>query len=144
MTTSEFDDARATQPRQHFGKYLARVVQRRPPVVDVPGSVGVELPQFSITDPSGAILPMTCVARPTMLHGAFFVPEEGDHVWVSFHGGDLAFPIYEGQTSPEKAAPANPEGEQPTPEQHVLRSKQHVLCLDDTAGGERIVLQDAG
>jgi hypothetical protein len=130
---------------QHHGKYPGTVKDNAPADAEVPGSILVQVAFFQERDPGNpaAVRPMECIARPCLPPGVFFVPAVDAAVWVEFVAGDLTHPIWTGAWYPEEAAPATPEGEQPTADQRLLRSVAgHVLCLDDTAGSERVVLQD--
>lgn len=130
---------------RYHGKYPATVTNNAPEAAQVPGCLVVQVARFPVLDPAdpATLKPMECVARPCLPPGAFIVPDVGAAVWVEFVDGDLAYPVWTGVWYPAEAAPANPEGEQPTADQRLLRSVAgHLLCLDDSAGAERVVLQD--
>jgi hypothetical protein len=87
--------------------------------------------------------PIEILAAPAFLPGFFFIPEIGAPVWVEFVAGDINFPIWTGVWYPNDATPKTAEGDAPTRDQKVIRTRSgHVLQLDDTDGGEKIVIKD--
>jgi uncharacterized protein involved in type VI secretion and phage assembly len=82
-------------------------------------------------------------ARPCLPYGHVFVPELGDRVWVAFEGGDPTAPVWLGTWYP---ADSLPESARVTPPvRRVVRtSSGHEVLIDDAAGGERILVTDAG
>ena len=92
--------------------------------------------QVSISTLVGEDKPeLFAIARPCFPYGHFFVPNEGDRVWVAFENGDPTAPVWLGiwypnggviQDEEKKAA----DGSQPL--KRVIRSaKGHVVVLDD-------------
>ena len=75
-------------------------------------------------------------------YGAFFIPEVGDEVLVSFIHGDMRLPIilgglYNGQDKP-------PSHRDNSKDEKMIRTKGgHQIILDDTSGKEKISIIDA-
>jgi len=75
-------------------------------------------------------------------YGAFFIPEVGDEVVVSFIQGDMRFPIilgglYNGQDKP-------PSSRDKTKDEKLIRTKGgHQLTFDDSQGKEKITIVDS-
>lgn len=75
-------------------------------------------------------------------YGAFFVPEIGDEVLVSFIHGDMRMPIIIGGLYNGKDKP--PSSRQQDKDEKMIRTKGgHQITLDDTQGKEKIVIVDA-
>jgi uncharacterized protein involved in type VI secretion and phage assembly len=79
-------------------------------------------------------------ARPCFPYGHFYMPEEGDKVWVAFENGNPRNPVWLGIVYPEgtvpEAAQASP------PKKRVIQSSSgHLIVLNDTEGEESITLQ---
>jgi uncharacterized protein involved in type VI secretion and phage assembly len=91
-------------------------------------------------------------ARVAMLgggteYGMFFTPEINDEVLVAFDQGDISSPYIVGSLwSGKNKPPAAPSGKAVVGgkvNQRIVRSRSgHVIVLDDTAGAEKILLQD--
>lgn len=74
-------------------------------------------------------------------YGAFFVPEVGDEVLVSFIHGDMRMPIIIGGLYNGKDKP--PSARKKDKDEKVIRTKGgHQITLDDTQGKEKIVIID--
>jgi hypothetical protein len=138
-----------TETRRHYGKYPAFVVSNGPPDGGVAhrGEIVVRIPSLleeDPTDPTGATSrPMEVVAKPCLPPGFFFVPEEGDQLWVEFAGGIVDEPLWSGVWYPTDKAPKTSDGKAPTEFQKVIRTKkEHVVLLDNTDGKERVVVLD--
>lgn len=87
-------------------------------------------------------LNLDVVARPCLPDGWHATPRAGSLVVVQFAAG-LRTPVWTGVVYPPQEGPHTPEDELPTLDHRIFRSHAgHVLCLDDTEGSERVVLQD--
>jgi uncharacterized protein involved in type VI secretion and phage assembly len=80
-------------------------------------------------------------------YGMFFAPEINDEVLVAFDQGDISSPYIVGSLwSGKNKPPAAPSGKAVVGgkvNQRIMRSRSgHVIVLDDTAGAEKILLQD--
>jgi phage baseplate assembly protein V len=74
--------------------------------------------------------------------GAFFIPEVGDEVLVSFIHGDMRMPIVIGGLYNGKDKP--PSSRQKDKDEKMIRTKGgHRIILDDTQGKEKIVIIDS-
>ena len=79
--------------------------------------------------------------------GVFFTPEVNDEVLVAFDQGDFSSPfivgsLWSGKNKPPKA-PSGTAVSAGKVNQRIVRSKSgHVIVLDDTPGGEKVVVQD--
>jgi phage baseplate assembly protein V len=75
-------------------------------------------------------------------YGAFFIPEVGDEVLVSFIHGDMRQPIilgglYNGQDKPPSERTSDKD-------EKMIRTKAgHQITLDDSQGKEKIVIVDS-
>jgi uncharacterized protein involved in type VI secretion and phage assembly len=118
------------------GLYAARVTS-----VDDPARLG----RIKVSVPSvfGADAPeLETWARPCWPHGHFFVPDVGNFVWVTFENADPAAPVWLGEWFPAGTEP--PEAGARPPVKRVVRTASgNRILLDDTAGREQIVLEDA-
>lgn len=121
---------------QFPGLYAGRVTSVDDPArlgrikVSVPSVFGGEAPELDTW------------ARPSWLHGHFFVPNVGNFVWVAFENADPAAPVWLGEWFPAGTAP--PEADATPPVKRVVRTAGgNRILLDDTAGSEQIVLEDA-
>lgn len=138
--------AQEQETRKYYGKYPAVVVSNGAPEdgSDHRGEVRVQVLGILEEDPSGnGERPLEVTAKPCLPPGFFFVPEPQDHLWVEFAAGDVDSPLWSGVWYPDDAPPQTPDGDPPTEHQKIIRTaKGHVLLLDDTDGGEQIVLLD--
>jgi len=80
-------------------------------------------------------------------YGLFFVPEVNDEVLVAFEQGDVSSPYIVGalwsKTVPPPAAPSGKAVLAGKVNQRIVRSRSgHIIVLDDTAGQEKITIQD--
>lgn len=142
------DDPRYGQfaPRRYLGKYAGLVTANDPPASgDHRGQVTVKVPGILEETPDGDDhQPIEVLAAPAFLPGFFFVPEVDDPVWVEFVAGDINYPIWTGVWYPQDATPHTFDDNAPTRTQRVIRTKSgHVVQLDDTSGGERLVITDS-
>lgn len=70
-------------------------------------------------------------------YGAFFIPEVGDEVLVSFIHGDMRLPIILGGLYNGKDKP--PSSRASDKDQKMIRTRgQHEILMDDTPGKERV------
>lgn len=75
-------------------------------------------------------------------YGAFFIPEVGDEVLVSFIHGDMRLPIILGGLYNGKDKP--PSHRANDKDEKMIRTKGgHQIILDDTQGSEKISIVDA-
>ena len=87
-------------------------------------------------------LNLNIIAKPCLPDGWHATPPTGSFVVVQFPAG-LRTPVWTGVVYAPKEGPHTPEDELPTRDHRIFRSHAgHVLCLDDTKGSERVVLQD--
>jgi hypothetical protein len=133
--------------RKYYGKYAAIVADNKQLTahsehrgyltVDIPGLLEEAPPTGS------ANRPLKVTAQPSFLPGFFFVPEVGAQVWVEFVAGDINWPIWTGVWYPKDLTPATVDGQRPTLDQKVIRTKSgQVIQLEDTDKGERTVIRD--
>lgn len=104
--------------------------------VSIPSIFGRTAPEFQIW------------ARPCFPYGHFFVPNEGDKVWIIFENGNPRNPVWLGIFYPQTSEAGGdettvPEAAQVSPPvKRVIRSASgHLIVLDDTEGEESITLQ---
>lgn len=132
-------------PRRYLGKYAGLVTDNDPPPSgDHRGEVTVKVPGILEETSDGAgHQPIEVLAAPAFLPGFFFVPEVNDPVWVEFVAGDINCPIWTGVWYPQDATPHTFDDKAPTRTQRVIRTRSgHVVQLDDTSGGEQLVITD--
>ncbi len=151
MTASASLDPRADTAPQHYGKYPAVVLNNDPPPkpdnsgpADHRGEVLVEVPGIMEEDPSDPTgntqRKLQVTAKPCLLPGFFVVPEPQDHLWVEFAANGDA--LWSGVWYPDTKPPQTPDGNAPTKDQKVIRTKfGHVVLLDDTSGQEKVVVR---
>jgi len=76
--------------------------------------------------------------------GVFFTPEIDDEVLIAFENGDVNYPyivgaLWNGKDKPPEGKPLGTN----VVNQRIVRSRSgHVIILDDTAGAEKITIQD--
>lgn len=76
-------------------------------------------------------------------YGAFFIPEVGDEVLLSFVHGDMRLPIILGGLYNGKDKP--PTHRSSSLDQKMIRTKgQHELLFDDTSGKQRVRIKTNG
>jgi hypothetical protein len=137
----------AAEARKYYGKYAGIVLNNdKPQNADHRGEVLVEVAgilEEDPADPTGATQRKLQVsAKPCLPPGFFFVPEPQDHVWVEFAGGEIDDPLWSGVWYPDAKPPQTPDGNPPTKEQKVIRTKfGHVVLFDDTSGSEKVVIK---
>lgn len=134
---------------KYYGKYPGLVRQNTPPENDRDnpdhihrGELLVEVPGILEETENGEDeQPIQVWAKPCFHPGFFFIPQEGDQVWVEFIAGDLNTPVWTGVWYPLEATPKTVTNEAPTYFQKVIRTASgHVVQLDDTEGEEKIVI----
>jgi uncharacterized protein involved in type VI secretion and phage assembly len=119
------------------GLYAAEVLSASD--ADHRGRVQVVVPSVYDGDQSAAAV----WARPSLPWGCFLMPEEGDHVWVAFEGGDPSAPVWLGQWIEADRAPDDAKVSPPA--KRLIRSASgHEVLLDDTSGQEKLLIQHAG
>lgn len=138
--------------RRYYGKYAGLVTDNGPPASGSHrGQVKVKVPGILEETPDGGShQPIEVLAAPAFLPGYFFVPENEAPVWVEFIAGDINYPIWTGVWYPDDAAPKAVDAGQPTQagsaptlDQKVIRTRSgQVIQLDDTDGGEQLVIKD--
>jgi hypothetical protein len=132
--------------RRYYGKYAGLVIDNGPPLSGGAhrGEIKVKVPGLLEETPDGSgNQALEVLAAPAFLPGFFFIPENNAQVWVEFVAGDINFPIWTGVWYPENATPGAADKAAPTLEQKVIRTRSgHVVEIDDTAGDEKIVIQD--
>jgi len=131
--------------RKYYGKYPGFVVDRAPELAagHHRGVLRVRVPGILEEDTSGGERALEALASPAFMPGLFWVPEVGDSVWVEFAAGDVDHPIWTGVWYAVDATPANLDGSRPTEDQKVIRTPSgQLVYLEDTAGSERLVLED--
>jgi hypothetical protein len=136
-------DARDT--RRYFGKYAGVVLNNDPPQQgDHLGQVLVEVSGILEDDPSGTgRRPLQTLAKPCFPPGFFFVPEPKANVWVEFAGGVRSESIWSGVWYAKGATPKTPDGQAPTRDQKIIRTrKEHVVLIDDTDNAEQVVVYE--
>lgn len=70
--------------------------------------------------------------------GGFWIPDQGDHVWVFFENGNHMYPVFFAGAPAKPHMPAEKTASE-YPKNRVFKSKQgHVIEVDDTAGAARI------
>jgi len=132
-------------PPRYYGKYAGLVLDNDPPPSGGHrGRVQVQVPGILEETPNGEDnRALEVLADPAFLPGFFFVPDKQDRVWVEFVAGDINHPIWTGVWYPEDKSPKTAAGGAPTLDQKVIRTRSgQVVQLDDTAGGEQLVIKD--
>jgi hypothetical protein len=131
--------------RLYYGKYPGIVLNNDPPDQgDHRGEVLVEVSGILEDDPSGTgRRALQTLAKPCLPPGFFFVPEPQTHVWVEFAAGVLKDSIWCGLWYPDNAPPKTPDGNAPTRDQKIIRTrKDHVVLIDDTDNTEQVVVYE--
>lgn len=140
-------DPRADGSPKFYGKYPAVVLKNDPPKgADHRGEVLVEVAGILEEDPSDATgaahRKLQVMAKPCLPPGFFFVPEPKDNLWVEFAAGEIGEPLWSGVWYPDTKPPKTPDGNAPTKDQRVIRTKfGHVVLLDDTSGKEKVIVR---
>ncbi len=105
--------------------------------VSIPSIFGRTAPEFQIW------------ARPCFPYGHFFVPNEGDKVWIIFENGNPRNPVWLGIFYPQTSEAGGDETTVPEvaqvspPVKRVIRSASgHLIIFDDTEEGNKLILQD--
>jgi Type VI secretion system/phage-baseplate injector OB domain len=134
----------ATETR-HYGKYAGVVADNGPPPSGSHrGEILVNVPGILEETPDGdGNQPIQVTAAPAFLPGYFFVPNVNDTVWVEFVDGDINHPIWSGVWYPRDKTPVTVDGDAPTLDQKIIRTRSgQVIQLDDTSGSQQLVIKD--
>ena len=144
-TPSERGGTGALHPRAakcgHWGKYRSFVVDRDDP--EQLGRLKPNVPSVLGDAVTGWAWPALPYAGANL--GFFFVPQNGDLVWVEFVEGELEHPLWSGGGwgKPGGTAEIPDEAKDNYPDTQVLRTKSgHVIILDDKDGQEQITIRD--
>src|SRR5215207_6586413 len=123
--------------RKYYGKYPGFVVDRAPESAagHHRGILRVRVPGILEEDGSGGQQPLEALASPAFMPGLFWVPEDGDSVWVEFAAGDVDHPIWTGVWYAADATPADLDGNRPTEDQKVIRTPSGQLVYFEDTGG---------
>ena len=134
MSTSRAE----TTNKKYFGVAEALVTDVNDP--EKSGKVKLKFPWFD-----GNMETEWCRVRQFYAgndYGAFFIPEVGDEVLVSFIHGDMRYPIILGGLYNGKDKP--PSYRTDDKDEKMIRTKGgHQIILDDTSGSEKISIIDA-
>jgi len=86
--------------------------------------------------------PESCAtARPCFPYAHFFVPKEGDLVWVAFEGGDPDAPVWLGAWYAKDSVPKEADADPPV--KRVIKTPAgHLVILDDTKDKEQVIVAD--
>jgi len=127
-----------TTDKKYFGVAEALVTDVNDP--EKSGKVKLKFPWFD-----GNMETEWCRVRQFYAgndYGAFFIPEVGDEVLVSFIHGDMRYPIILGGLYNGKDKP--PSYRADDKDEKMIRTKGgHQIILDDTSGSEKISIIDA-
>jgi uncharacterized protein involved in type VI secretion and phage assembly len=137
---------------RYYGVYPAVVTDNQDP--NTQGRVKVRLPWSP--DASGAQYEVWARIATTMAgnnRGTWFIPDPGDEVLVSFHGGDTRWPyIIGGLWNGKDAAPQSMNTDNTM--KAIVSRTGITISMDDTAGaatlvlttpnGQKLTLTDAG
>ncbi len=132
-----------SRAEKYYGKYPGVVRDNKPPAGQAHvGELLVEVSGILEEAPGGAgEQAMQVWARPCFMPGFFFIPEVGAQVWVEFAAGDINQPLWTGVWYPGGAVPQTADGKAPTEFQKIIRTAAgHVIQMDDTGGGEKLVI----
>jgi len=134
----------AHESHRYYGKYPGLVLDNTSADGPHRGRLKVQVPGILEEAPGGeSNRPLEVMAEPCFPPGFFFLPEPGAQVWVEFVAGDIDFPLWTGVWYPEGATPPAIGGSAPTEHQKLIRTPSgHVIQLEDTDGGERLVLTE--
>lgn len=131
--------------KKYYGKYPGVVLGNDPPQNDPHrGELLVEVHGILEETPDGkSQRPIQVKAKPCFPPGFFFIPEQGDNVWVEFGAGDINNPIWTGVWYPKGKTPNTVDTQAPTKFQKVIRTVSgQVIQLDDSNGSEKLVITD--
>jgi Type VI secretion system/phage-baseplate injector OB domain len=130
---------------RYHGKYAGIVTDNgAPPSGTHRGQVTANVPGILEETADGTSnQPLKVFAAPGLPPGFFFVPEVDDTIWVEFVNGDINYPIWTGVWYAADAAPQTVDGQAPTQDQKIIRTKAgFVIQIDDTSGSEKLVVKD--
>jgi uncharacterized protein involved in type VI secretion and phage assembly len=123
-----------------WGKYRGTVHDRDDP--EQLGRLRLKVPSLLGDAITGWAWPVAPYAGAG--HGAFFVPQVGDLVWVEFAEGELEHPLWTGGgwAKPRGKSEVPAEALSSYPDRHVIRTPSgSVLVFDDTSGSEKIIVR---
>lgn len=130
--------SRSTDQR-YYGIYEALVSDVNDPAKE--GRVKIKMPWFD-----GQMETEWCRVRQFYAgngYGAFFIPERGDEVLISFIQGDMRYPVILGGLYNGTDKPPSHRDDQT--DQKLLRTKAgHEFVLDDLPGKERVRITTKG
>jgi hypothetical protein len=148
MTMLRFKgDDNGNQAERYYGKYPGVVLDNKPRDGQTHvGELLVEVPGILEETPDGAgQRAMQVWAAPCFVPGFFFIPEVNAPLWVEFAAGDINHPLWTGVWYPPGALPQTADGHSPTELQKVIQTaSRHVIQLDDTSGGEKVIITHTG
>lgn len=90
------------------------------------GRIKVSIP--SIYGPASREYPIQ--ARPCFPYGHFFVPQEGENVWIAFENGNPQSPVWLGIWYPVETTPESAQVSPPT-KRVIETSAEHKVIFDD-------------
>ena len=131
----------ARSENKYWGKYRGLVVDRDDP--EQLGRLKLKVPSVLGDAVTGWAWPALPYAGANL--GFFFVPQNGDLVWVEFVEGELEHPLWSGGSwgKPGGTSEIPDEAKGNYPDTQVLRTKSgHVIILDDKDGQEQITIRD--
>lgn len=120
------------------GLYVGQVASAENDDDQYPGRIKVSIPSiFGASEENEE--ERLVWARPCFPYGHFFVPEEGDKVWLAFENGNPRAPVWLGVWYPEGTAPDAAQVSPPT-KRVIESSSGHLIQLDDENG--QVIIQD--
>ncbi len=127
-----------TESDRIYGVTIGVVTNNKDP--EKLGRVKVKFPWLSEKDESNWARVVTAMAGKD--YGLFMLPEPDDEVLVMFEQGDPRFPYVLGALWNEKRKPLATNGDGKNNHRLLKSRSGHTILLDDTAGEEKIVIQD--
>jgi uncharacterized protein involved in type VI secretion and phage assembly len=125
---------------KYWGKYRGFVEDRNDP--EQLGRLKVRVPSILGDGITGWAFPVSPYAGADL--GWFFIPQNGDLVWVEFAEGELEHPLWTGcgWTKPGGSTEVPQEAQSSYPDAQVIKTKSgHIIILDDTSGSEKITIR---
>lgn len=117
----------------YWGKYRGLVTDVQDP--DTLGRIRASVPEVLAGVESGWALP--CVPYAGDGIGLHLIPPPGSGVWIEFEGGDPSRPVWTGCWWGAGELTSDD-----TPDVKFLRTPNHRVVLDDTAGSEAVRITD--
>jgi phage protein D/phage baseplate assembly protein gpV len=128
---------------QFYGVAIGKVTQNNDTDSGIPmGRVKVSYPWLSDSAESGWARCATPMAGSQI--GMYFLPEVGDEVLIAFEQGNLASPVVIGSlwNADQQPPASNTDGQDNI---RLIKTRSgHTITLDDTKGGEKIVISAKG